>query len=157
MVLAIPVLALSAPALFAAGAPSGFVGGWRTIDCATSGDAGADCAVWGDGSVMTLSISPGEAPHAVFQDTYASVCASNGSQSTRWVAVGTGEYDAEYLWLTFTKSGCGSFGMGGYGGVQLYYDPGSDTIWQDEDGDGWGLIWYRTPTSPGPTVVGNYT
>jgi hypothetical protein len=46
------------------------------------------------------------------------------------------------LWVTFYKSGCGAFGMGGYT-IQLYHDPGSDTVWEDPDGDGWGVTWYR--------------
>jgi hypothetical protein len=32
--------------------------------------------------------------------------------------------------------------MGGYS-IQLYYDPGSDTIWEDTDGDGLGTLWSR--------------
>jgi hypothetical protein len=27
--------------------------------------------------------------------------------------------------------------------MQFYWDAGSDTLWQDEDGDGYGYIWYR--------------
>jgi hypothetical protein len=140
---AVAVAALAAPAL-ASGPPSGFVGQWRTIDCAATGE-GVDCSIWGDGSAMSMTIGPGDVPAATYQDAYATVCAVNGSSNTRWVGAGYGEYDGDHLWLTLTKSGCGTFGMGGYGGIQLYHDPGSDTIWEDEDGDGWGLIWYRAP------------
>jgi hypothetical protein len=129
-----------------AGSPAtGFTGHWESIDCATSEIGEVDCSVAGDGSTMTLVIGPGQAPHAVLRDSYATVCAENGSANTRWVAAGTGEYEDIFLWLTFSKSGCGTFGMGGYGGVQLYHDPGSDTIWSDPDGDGWGNMWFRTP------------
>lgn len=129
--------ALAAPA-------AGFAGVWRTVDCAQWWEDGhVDCAVWGDGSQLSMTIGEGDTPRATFQDSFASVCANGGSASTRWVAAGTGIYEDIFLWLTFTKSGCGSFGQGGYGGVQLYHDPGSDTLWEDEDGDGWGYIWYR--------------
>jgi len=135
----------------AAGALTGFAGNWTATDCATwweeneDGSHDVDCSIWGDGSSLTLHIGPGDHPRVVFQDSYASTCANNGSSTERWVAAGSGEYDDIFLWLTFSKSGCGSFGMGGYGGVQLYHDPGSDTIFEDGDGDGWGTNWYRAP------------
>lgn len=97
-VIAISALAISTSAAFASGPPSGFVGNWTTIDCAATGD-NVDCGVWGDGSVMTLTIGPGETPHAVFQDSYATVCADNDSSATRWVAAGSGEYAGDHLWL----------------------------------------------------------
>jgi hypothetical protein len=137
------LMALAAP-VAANSAATGFSGRWQSIDCASLEGAPPDCSVWGDGSLQFMTIGPGATPAATYQDTYASVCADNGGPS-RWVAAGSGEYDDIFLWLTFTKSGCGTFGMGGYGGVQLYHDPGSDTIWEDEDGDGYGLIWYRVP------------
>lgn len=141
---AVVALFVAAPAALAAdGAPSGFAGNWVSIDCATSETGQVDCDQWGDGSAMTMHIGQGDTPRVIFQDTYASYCANNGSASTRWVAAGSGEYDDIFLWLTFSKSGCGNVATGGYGGVQLYHDAGSDTIWDDADGDGWGYIWYR--------------
>jgi hypothetical protein len=136
--------ALAAPTL-AIDPATGFTGRWQSIDCASYEGAPPDCSIWGDGSLQTMTIGPGATPAATYQDAFASVCADNGSPSTRWVAAGSGEYEDIFLWLTFHKSGCGAFGMGGYGGVQLYHDPGSDTIWEDEDGDGYGWIWYRVP------------
>jgi hypothetical protein len=94
---------------------------------------------------MTLAIGPGDQPSITFQDTFASYCEHNDSPATRYVAAGYGEYDDIFLWVTFHKTGCGSFGQGGSTGSQLYHDPGSDTIWEDEDGDDWGYIWYRVP------------
>ena len=137
-------VALVAPAI-ADSPATGFTGRWESIDCASYLGAPADCSISGDGSLQTLTIGPGTTPVATYQDSFARFCANNGSPSTRWVAVGTGEYEDIFLSLTFFKSGCGAFGMGGYGGVQLYHDPGSDTIWEDEDGDGYGLIWNRVP------------
>lgn len=100
--------------------------------------------ILGDGSEMTLRIGRGDTPRVTFEDSYASGCANNESPSTRWIAAGSGEYAPPYetLWANFTKSGCGAFGMGGYS-IQLYHDPGSDTIWEDTDGDGQGTIWRR--------------
>ena len=139
------VVASVAPA-FAAGSATGFTGRWIAIDCATWWESPnpVDCGVWGDGSAMTMTIGPGATPAVIYQDTFASVCANNGSPSTRWVAAGTGTYEDTFLVVTFTKSGCGTFGMGGYE-AQLYHDPGSDTIWEDPDGDGWGTNWHRAP------------
>jgi len=135
--------ALAAPVV-ASSPGTGFTGRWESIDCASLEGAPPDCSIWGDGSLQTMTIGPGATPAATYQDAFASVCANNGSPSTRWVAAGSGEYEDIFLWLTFDKSGCGTFGMGGYGGVQLYHDPGSDTIWQGA-GDGYGWIWYRVP------------
>jgi hypothetical protein len=142
--LAAMAVAAFAPPVGASGPPAGFVGQWRSIDCATGEDGTLHCEIWGDASVQYMSIGPGATPPATFIDTYATVCANSGSPSTRWVAAGSGEYEDIFLWLTFTKSGCGRFGMGGYGGVQLYHDPGSDTIWQGTD-DGYGYMWHRVP------------
>ena len=115
------------------------------MDCASFEGATPDCDVWGDGSLQTLSIGPGPAPQVVFQDAYASVCANNGFPATRYVAAGTGEYFEIWLFATFHKTGCGAFGNGDaqFLTMQFYWDAGSDTLWQDEDGDGYGYIWYR--------------
>jgi len=134
---AVAAVALAAPS-------SGFAGVWRSVDCAQWWEDGhVDCSVWGDSSQLSLTIGDGTAPRATFQDSYATVCANGGSSATRWVSAGSGAYEDVFLWLTFMKSGCGSFGQGGYGAAQLYHDPGSDTLWEDEDGDGWGIVWYR--------------
>jgi hypothetical protein len=83
----------------------------------------------------------------VFQDSHASSCEDNDTAATRWIAAGNGEYEDLFLWLTFEKSGCGSFGKGGYGGIQLYHDPGSDTLWGGDDvGEvDWSYTWHRAP------------
>jgi hypothetical protein len=143
LIVALLTLAALVPAAAAADPTTGFTGTWRTTDCAAWWQDGhLDCTVFGDGSEETLVIGPGETPRATLQDSYASICANSGSPSTRWLAAGTGEYDDVFLWLTFNKSGCGTFGMGGYGGVQLYHDAGSDTIWEGVTEE-WGYMWYR--------------
>lgn len=150
-IMSVPALAFAASATFAVGPPSGFAGTWTTIDCAQWWEEPhiVDCAFWGDASELTLGIGPGSTPAVTFHDAFASVCANSGSRTTRWVAAGTGEFDDTFFWPTYTKSGCGTFGMGGYSGDALYHDPGSDTLWEDPDGDGWGYIWYRAPGGPG--------
>jgi len=142
--LAIVVASVLAPPIAGAAESSGFAGTWRSTDCAQWWEDGhLDCTVWGDGSGLWLFIGRGDAPRAIFLDDHATACANAGSNTTRWIGAGTGEYDDPFLWLTFEKSGCGVTFKGGYGGVQLYHDAGSDTVWEDPDGDGWGVVWYR--------------
>ena len=129
----------------ATSAASGFVGQWTTIDCATSPEGVIDCDVWGDGSLMALRIGVGEHPRVTFQDFYASSCDNEGSPATHWVGAGRGTYEDIFLFVGLDKTGCGRTQMGAAVEFQFYHDPGSDTLWEDEDGDGWGYIWYRFP------------
>ncbi len=122
----------------------GFPGTWQAVDCAQWWEDGhLACDVWGDGSDLSLSIGRGDTPKVGLQDSYASFCANNGSTATRFVASGYGTYSGGQLTPTYTKSGCGRVGAGGFVGADLYHDPGSDTLWEDPDGDGWGIVWYR--------------
>ena len=136
-------LAFAPVALASPSATHGFAGRWTTTDCATSPSGEVHCEVWGDGSLMTLGIGRGDTPRVTFQDVYASSCANAGSPSTRWVGAGTGQYFEIWLFATLNKTGCGTYQMGASVELQFYYDPGSDTLWEDEDGDEWGLIWHR--------------
>ena len=136
---------LAAPAAVASPSSShGFPGSWETIDCAQDGSGTVDCGVWGDGSRMTLSIAIGDQPKVSFADEYASSCVNAGSRSARWVGAGTGYYEDIFLYAELSKTGCGRYQQGASVTFQLYHDPGSDTLWEDEDGDGWGLIWVRS-------------
>ena len=141
------ILLLSAALLLLApttSAASGFVGQWTTTDCATSPQGEIDCDVWGDGSLMAMRIGVGENPRVTFQDFFASSCAAEGP-STHWVGAGRGTYEDVFLFVNLDKTGCGRTQLGSEVVFQLYHDPGSDTLWEDEDGDGWGVIWYRFP------------
>lgn len=138
------VLVMSSTVLAMTPAFSGFVGTWVTIDCATSGDGVVDCDTWGDGSAMSMTIGPGASPRVTFQDSFATICDQNGSPATRFLATGVGTYEDIYLWVDFDRGGCG-FVQTGPITIQLYHDSGSDTVWQDEDGDGFGYIWHRAP------------
>lgn len=121
-----------------ASAASGFVGQWTTTDCATSPDGEIHCEVWGDGSLMALRIGVGARPRVTFQDFYASGCDAQGSPSTHWVGAGRGFYEDVFLFVELDKTGCAIFQLRSDVVFQLYHDPGSDTLWEDEDGDGWG-------------------
>jgi hypothetical protein len=134
-----------APAVAASPSASGFVGNWTTTDCATSPTGEIHCEVWGDGSVMALHVGVGESPKVTFVDFYAGSCANAGSPNTHWVGAGTGTYEDMFLFASLDKTGCGTYQMGSDAGLQFYYDPGSDSLWEDEDGDEWGYIWYRFP------------
>ena len=90
-----------------------------------------------DGSSQTLNVSGGARPSVVYQDFYASGCDTFGGPATHWVASGKGSVDGDVLEVGFHKSGCGSFGMGGYGDAYVY-DAGTDTLT-----DTFGITWYR--------------
>ena len=126
-------------------APTGFAGAWVTVDCAQWWQGTrVDCSVWGDSSELRMTIGLGNAPISSYEDSSA-VCSARSGSPTHFNANGIGAYEKPYLWLTFTTTGCPSFGNAGDGRLQLYHDPGSDTLWEDENGDDWGLIWRRAP------------
>jgi hypothetical protein len=129
----------------APGSPTGFAGVWVTIDCAQwwQGDR-VDCSVWGDSSQLRMMIGEGEAPLASYEDSSAR-CSVRSGGPDRFVPDGIGTHERPYLWLALATNGCPSFGNDGDGRLQLYRDPGSDTLWEDEDGDDWALIWRRAP------------
>jgi hypothetical protein len=125
---------------------SGFVGQWVTADCATTPDGVVDCGLWGDGSTMSLTIGTGEYPQVTIRDSFAIGCQVEGNPATRFTASGVGTYDGDHLWVDFSRGGCGRFRPAVFT-IQLYHDPGSDTLWEDEDGDEFGYIWYRAPSA----------
>ncbi len=108
-----------------------------------------DCNVWGDGSTLTLHIAKGATVHFVYQDSYDMSCALAGSPSTVLVVSGTGYYETNELDQTFfipitSKASCGHFQLEGYDVGGIYWDEGSDSLWQgDPDGDGWGHSFTR--------------
>jgi len=151
-------LAFAPAALASHGAPSGFVGNWTSVDCATYFeepfevrclDSGLAYA-WGDGSLQTLHIGHGDAPRVTYRDSYAIICANAESPSTRWVGAGTGEYVVEEyglaLWVNLTKTGCGNYVFADEVVFSLSWcceDGSIETLFSDPDGDGWGTLWYR--------------
>ena len=106
---------------------TGFTGHWTAIDL--------------DGSALTMHIGRGDAPRVQLRDSYSS-CANDGSSSP-WIGLGSGEYFEIWLFVNFEKTRCGTSGQGAPVTLQFYWDPGSDTLWEDEDGDGVGITWYR--------------
>ena len=148
--LALALLALAPAALAAPASATGFTGGWTTTDCVVwwqePHDPAEDC---GDGSQMYLGIGPGDTPRMTFQDAYASSCDNAGSPSTRFVGAGRGEYFLVegdlHVGVALHKTGCGHVNQGLDVWLQFYWDSGSDTLWEDEDGDGYGYIWQRVP------------
>ncbi len=140
-------LAVAPVATAAAPGPAGYAGVWETIECPTweDGGHGFRCDLWGDGSTLRLVVAPGDAPRLLHTDSYSSYCADDlDSPVVHWVSRGIGSYDETgMLWADFTTGGCGSVDIGPHTMGALYLDPGSDTLWLDPDGDGWGLTWWR--------------
>jgi hypothetical protein len=122
-------LAFAPAAMASPGSATGFTGLWTATDV--------------DGSAMMLRIGVGDQPRVTFQDSYASSCDNAGSPSTRWVGAGTGSYSEIWLSVTFNKTGCGTYQKRSPVELQFYWDEGTDTLWEDEDGDGVGILWYR--------------
>lgn len=122
--IAVLSLALALPAAALAAAPtSPFTGSWASTD--------------NDGSHQTLVVSSGRRPSVVYQDFYASGCDNFAGPDTHWVGAGTGFVEDGVLWVSFRKSGCGTFLQGGYEDYYTY-DSGSDTLI-----DSFGIVWYR--------------
>jgi hypothetical protein len=104
---------------------------WAPIASAGSGSfTGAWTALDepGDGSIQVLTIGTGPRPGVVYQDLFASVCASAGSASTHFRAVGAGELDGDVLVVEFPHGGgCGAFRLDP-GVFEFTYDPETDTL-----------------------------
>ena len=110
----------------AGAATSPFAGRWTSTDP-------------DDGSAQALLVSAGSAPSVTFQDYLASTCENHGSPATQWTSAGRGEIDGDTLYVSFHKSGCGSFSIGQYSDWYVY-DPGDDTLT-----DSFGIVWQRNP------------
>ena len=103
---------------------TGFTGVWKGTDPV-------------DGSELTISIGRGDAPQVLFVDSFAPNCA-DADLPTRFAGVGKGEYDDIFLWVTLTQTWCGTTRYGEVTGIQMHWDPGSDTLWGADVGP-----WYR--------------
>src|SRR5512132_2279084 len=90
--LAIPTGVLAGPQA------SSFTGSWESVDF--------------DGSHQALVVSAGSRPSVVYQDFYASSCDNFAGPATHWVAAGTGSIDDDTLYISYHKSGCGTFLQG---------------------------------------------
>ena len=115
--IAIPAATLAAPS----GSP--FQGTWVSTDF--------------DGSTQVLIVARGGHPSVVFQDFYASGCDTYGGPATHWVAAGRGTVDGDDLWISFRKSGCGTFLQGGYEDHYVYIGA-TDTLVDTVD-----IVWTR--------------
>jgi len=123
--IAVLTLALVLPAGALAAAPtSAFTGSWASTDT--------------DGSDQTLVVSAGNRPSVIYQDFYASGCDNFGGPATHWVAAGNGGVEGDVLYVSFRKSGCGDFLMGGYEDY-FTYDAGTNTLT-----DSFGIVWTRS-------------
>jgi hypothetical protein len=116
----------STPMILSCSVPSpssgiGFTGLWTATDL--------------DGSPLTMHIGPGDTPQVTYYDSYSTVCDNNASPT--WVGAGKGEFFEIWLFVSFNRPGCDPLVL------QLYWDKGSDTLWEDEDGDGVGITWSR--------------
>jgi hypothetical protein len=123
----------------------GFGGSWRATNCATHESElpdghPVDCERWGDGTTLMLWIEPGQGSAVTMTGARVGSCRGRGGVASDPPAPGPGSF----LLLEFQQADCGGVGLGDDQTVWLYHDPGSDTLWLDDDGDGWGLIWHRT-------------
>ena len=136
------------PALLGSRSVPGMSGTWTSLDCATfwverpDGTHLTDCDRWGDSSIQTLRIGRGDMPAVTFEDSDASSCASS-SDPPLWLGSGTGKYEDIYLFVTLDEGACGTDQPATTLERQLYYDRGSDAMFEDEDGDGFGYVWRR--------------
>ena len=163
---AIVLLASFATAPAAAGGPPirAMSGNWIAVDCATwwqSFTHDVNCELFGDKSVMALTIGPGVTPAVRFVDTYSTYCVEDGF-APRFVGLGSGRYftdptfeGAGFLEVTLTDTRCGtdpapdythsSDGAFTVAGPTVRGD--SDELWDDWTCDGcdtdWGTVWYR--------------
>ena len=110
----------------AGAATSPFSGRWASTDPS-------------DGSSQVLLVSAGSAPTVTFQDYFATSCVNHGSPATQWTSAGRGEIDGDTLYVSFHKSGCGSFSIGQYDDF-FWYDAGNDTLTNS-----FGIVWQRNP------------
>ena len=133
---------------FSPGSAYGFAGSYVAMECATWWEErpdhlhDVDCSVWGDGSLMTLSIGRGTHPIVTQIDSSATFCANEGLP-LRHRAVGYGTFvDDNNLEVTFIAAFCGTVLVAAPGTMGLYGP--EPTLWNDPDGDGWGTVWYPT-------------
>jgi hypothetical protein len=94
-----------------------------------------------DGSNLTMHVGQGDAPRVQFRDSYTD-CAGDGT-SSRWTGLGTGEYFEVWLFVNFDAVRCGTSASDDRVELQFFWDPANDTLWEDEDGDGVGITWFR--------------
>ncbi len=138
---------LAVPTAAAARTVDGHVGVWQTIDCAQWESADPTefrCDIWGDGSTLQISITGGRVPVVTLRDTYSDWCSVNASSHV-WTGTGYGTYtDPGQMETTFLRGGCGSLQFEAPWSIgSLYWDEGSDQLWNDPDGDGWGYHFWR--------------
>jgi hypothetical protein len=138
------VMSIAAPAAVAA--PTGHAGMWQGIDCAqwsSNEPTDVDCNIWGDGGTVKMMISAGSSPAIIHVDMYSQECVALGTSAV-FTAHGYGTYtDPGQMDTDFYGGGCGSHRVGPFGMGSLYWDPGSDTLWHDPDGDGYGVHYWR--------------
>lgn len=120
----------------------GHAGTWTTTYCATQSRSRlVDCSRWGDGRTLTLEIDSSDRPHVIFRDSLGTSC-SNDPVTQGSPYPDPGGHEGLQLSVEIPSS-CGVLPLGVDGHYELYRDPDSDTLWEDPDGDDWGLIWDR--------------
>lgn len=140
--LAVPSTAVASP-----GTAEGYMGQYSAIDCATwweenpDGSHDVDCSIWGDGSTMTLQIGRGAKPRVVMTDAHSTGCVNAGLPRV-FTGIGYGVFeDSRNLAVNLPATWCGSVRLDEGASFGLYRDPGSRSLWNDPDGDGWGTVW----------------
>ena len=122
-------------------------GTWTTTHCATwekptASGVIVDCARWGDRSTLTLVIGGALRPVASLADTSGGRCTS--ADPGVHTPTTHPEFGSAGLFLRLDFPACTAAAIA-VGGLDIYHDPGSDSLWDDPDGDGWGHLWHRAP------------
>lgn len=124
----------------------GFIGTWTTRDCATwwvnaATEDTQDCERWGDGTELTLRIDAADPGAVTLVGPNVVSCTGVPDRPRQGIPPFPGA--GNYMLVHLESTACGDITLAEDATLDFYRDFGSDTIWLDPDGDGWGLNWSR--------------
>jgi len=128
-------------------------GTWTARHCATHplggpGNHAYDCTKWGRDVQLTMTIGAGIAPLVRISNEAGDRCETvrEPAASAHVDATRTGGDSGTFLWLVFNAP-CDLVPVNADGNTELFHNKFDDEIWDDPDGDDWGLIWTRVSES----------